>query len=133
MKKMLLTGLFAICAIAARSQGRATTVKEYNYLVAGRYDANLAGHHLVKSSVYVIDQNVAASIWQLYRDGATTTSALVIIYYKNNVPLTYICIPDVKSPANMWADYNRRLGLLKNDGKALQVISYALGKFAATE
>jgi len=133
MRKIFLMGLLAICALAARSQGRATTTKEYDYLIAGKYEANMPGHHLVKSSAYDTEGNQAASIWQLYRDGASTSSALVIIYYKNNVPLTYICIPDVKSPANMWADYSKRLGALKNDGNALQVIAVTLGKFAAAE
>lgn len=93
----------------------------------------MPAHHLVKSSVYVVDGNQAASIWQLYRDGAALQCALVIIYYKDNKPVTYLCIPDVKSPAAMWNDYNKRLGNLLKDGKALQVISLALGKFASAE
>jgi len=134
MKRIPLIALLTIFSFAAHSQsGRNTTAAEYNYLVKGNYEANLPKHHLVKSSVYYVDGNQAASIWQLYRDGESMQCALVIIYYKDNKPLSYIAIPDVKSPASMWNDYNKRLGSLSKDGKALQVISVALGKFAASE
>ena len=134
MKGIFFAALFAFCTINAYSQtGRATTQAEYNYLVKGNYEFNMPAHHLVKSSVYVVDGNQAASIWQLYRDGAALQCALVIIYYKDNKPLNYLCIPDTKSPAAMWNDYNKRLGALQKDGKALQVISFALGKFASAE
>jgi len=133
MKKLLLVVLLVACAFASRSQGRVTTAKEYNYLVTGNYEANMPGHHLVKSSVYVTDQNLGVSIWQLYRDGASTSCALVIIYYKDNKPLKYIAIPDIKSPATMLADYKKRLNNLQKDGNALTLVSYALGQFAVSE
>lgn len=137
MKKVVLFALLGLFALTSQAQTRATTNEEYNYLVSGQLNLVLPGHTLYKSSIDVTveftDANRNVSIWELYRNGYNNPCAILMIYKKiGEGTATYICVPDISSPQQMWSAYNAKLNTLNDTGSALQAISYALGMYAAS-